>query len=97
MAIKIAQSESWDQIFFDAKTFRQMPFQALIIGVLDDQNHPYILVVYSCILLTYETTENMIDSLSEKVLFSLLSCMRMLHILSISLTYHTLFLCNIYR
>ena len=48
-AIKLAQSKSWDQIFFNAITRRKMPFQALIIGVLDGKKHLEKLVVSYCI------------------------------------------------
>ena len=94
LAIKLSQYKSWDQIFFNATTCHQMNFQALIIGVLDGKNHLDTLVVSSCIFLTDDTAETTIDSLFEHSLVSVLCCMCMLHILSISLTYHMLFLCK---
>ena len=67
-AIKLARSESWEQLFTDGTSRRQVSFQNMIIGLLSNQNdtlHP--LYVSSCIFNEDETSEKQVEGMIEKV------------------------------
>ena len=67
-AIKLARSESWEQLFTDGTSRRQVSFQNMIIGLLSNQNdtlHP--LHVSSCIFNEDETSEKQVEGMIEKV------------------------------
>ena len=65
--IKLASQESWKQIFFDATTCCQVPFQAVIIGLMTNENKLDPVVVSSCILMKDELAEKTVDSIVNKV------------------------------
>ena len=66
-AIKLASAEKWDQLWTDATTWCQCPFQALIIGLMDTEKwlDPY--TVSSCIFLEDESSETTVESILAKV------------------------------
>jgi len=65
-AYKLAKDDNWKQIFFDATTRRQVPFQAVIIGLMSsDKLDPVI--VSSCIFMEDETSEKQVEGILEKV------------------------------
>jgi hypothetical protein len=66
-AIKLASAEKWDQLWTDATTRRQCPFQALIIGLMDSENKLDPVIVSSCIFLEDETAETTVESILAKV------------------------------
>jgi hypothetical protein len=66
-AIKLASAEKWDQLWTDATTRRQCPFQALIIGLMDSEKKLDPVTVSSCIFLEDETTETTVESILAKV------------------------------
>ena len=65
-ALKLASENTWKQIFFDATTRRQVPFQALIIALMSDGKLDPI-VVSSCIFMEDETAEKEVESIVNKV------------------------------
>ena len=66
-AIKLASAENWDQLWTDATTQRQCPFQALIIGLMDSEKKLDPVTVSSCIFLEDESTETTVESILAKV------------------------------
>jgi len=65
-ALKLASTDTWKQIFFDATTRRQVPFQALIIALMSNGKLDPI-VVSSCIFMEDETAEKEVESIVNKV------------------------------
>ncbi len=66
-AIKLASADKWDQLWTDATTWRQCPFQALIIGLMDSEKKLDPATVSSCIFLEDDTAETTIESILAKV------------------------------
>ena len=66
-AIKLASVEKWDQLWTDATTQRQCPFQALIIGLMDTEKNLDPVIISSCIFLEEESVETTIKSILAKV------------------------------
>ena len=66
-AIKLASAEKWDQLWTDATTRRQCPFQALIIGLMDSEKKLDPVTVSSCIFLEDESAETTVESILAKV------------------------------
>ena len=66
-AIKLASAEKWDQLWTDATTRRQCPFQALIIGLMDTEKNLDPVIVSSCIFLEDESAETTVESILAKV------------------------------
>jgi hypothetical protein len=66
-AIKLASAEKWDQLWTDATTRRQCPFQALIIGLMDTEKNLDPVIVSSCIFLEDESAETTVESILTKV------------------------------
>ena len=66
-AIKLASAEKWNQLWTDATTRRQCPFQALIIGLMDSEKKLDPVTVSSCIFLEDESAETTIESILAKV------------------------------
>jgi hypothetical protein len=66
-AIKLASAKKWDQLWTDATTRRQCPFQALIIGLMDSEKKLDPVTVSSCIFLEDESAETTIESILAKV------------------------------
>ena len=70
-AMKLAKAKAWGQVWTDATTRRQIPFTALIIGLLGEDGGDVIdpVVVSSCIFMEDETAEmqsaGIIDKVSE--------------------------------
>ena len=68
-AIKLAREDSWVQLWTDATTRRQIPFTALVIGLMgdgpDDKIDP--IVVSSCIFMDDETSETCANGIIKKV------------------------------
>ena len=68
-AIKLAQAPTWEQLWTDATTRRQIPFTALIIGLMgagpDDKLDP--IVVSSCIFMDDECSETCAAGIIAKV------------------------------
>jgi hypothetical protein len=65
-AMKLAIAESWDQLCTDATTRRQIPFTALIIGLLGDDSIEQV-IVSSCILTDDETADAQAEGIIKKV------------------------------
>jgi len=67
VAIKLANSDTWDQIFSDATSRRQKTFQALSIGLLDMNREMEIVNVSSCIFLDDEKSETVAEAIINKI------------------------------
>ena len=68
VAIKLARAPKWDQLWYDGTTRRQIPFRALIIGMLaGDNNMIDPVVVSSCIFMENETSETQAEGIVDKV------------------------------
>ena len=65
-AMKLAMAESWDQLCTDATTRRQIPFTALIIGLLGDDSLDQV-IVSSCSLTDDETADAQAEGIIKKV------------------------------
>ena len=73
-AIKLAQAPTWMQLFTDATTCRKIPFTALIIGILGDNDKIDPVVVSSCIFMEDERSETAAHGIVSKV--SLVDCFK---------------------
>ena len=64
--MKLGRAEFWDQLWTDSTTRRQIPFTALIIGILADSGNidP---VVSSCTFMEDEKSEMQVDGIVNKV------------------------------
>ncbi len=67
VAIKLGHAEIWDQLWTDSTTRRQIPFTALIIGILADSGNIDPIVVSSCIFMEDEISETQVDGIVNKV------------------------------
>ena len=70
-ALKLASADSWKQLWTDATTCRQIPFTALIIGLLGDEEDIDPVIVSSCIFMDDERSETQADGIVDKVSFVL--------------------------
>ena len=72
-AIKLANApaEIWRQLFVDATTRGQTPFQTVIIGLMDNGVLDPV-VVSSCIFLEDESAETSVENMIAKVYFILI-------------------------
>lgn len=72
-AIKLGAAKDWGQLWTDATTRRQVPFTALIIGLLGDGIDDAIdpVVVSSCIFMEDESAETQADGILDKVRYCL--------------------------
>ena len=67
VAMKLANASRWDQLWTDATTCLQVPFTALIIGMLDEDGKIDPVVVSSCIFMDDETAETQSAGIVNKV------------------------------
>ena len=65
-SIKLAPAPTWDQLWTDATTRRQIPFTALIIGMLGDDAKIYPVVVSSCIFTEDERSETQAEGVISR-------------------------------
>ena len=66
-AIKLANADSWKQLWTDATTRRQIPFTALIKCILGEEDKLDPVVVSSCIFMEDERSETQADGICEKI------------------------------
>ena len=66
-AMKLGWVDSWKQLWTHATTQRHIPFTALIIGLLGDEENTKPVVVSSCILMDDERSETQADGLVNKM------------------------------
>lgn len=66
-AIKLANAPIWDELHTDSTSRRQIPFTALIIGLLGDNNVMESVVISACIFMEDETSETHAEGLVKKV------------------------------
>mmetsp|Transcript_10920 Transcript_10920/g.19096 ORF Transcript_10920/g.19096 Transcript_10920/m.19096 type:complete len:299 (+) Transcript_10920:1323-2219(+) len=66
-AIRLGDAEKWDQLWTDATTRRQIPFTALIIGMISDDGKIDPVVVSSCIFMDEEQSETQAAGIVEKI------------------------------
>ena len=68
-SMKLGSADSWKQMWTDATTRRQIPFTALIIGLLGDEEDIDPVVVFSCKLMDDERSETQADGIVNNVSF----------------------------
>ena len=66
-ALKLARSESWNQVWFDGTTCRQIPFAALIVGMLGNEDTINLVIASSCLFMDDEKSETQADGIVYKV------------------------------
>ena len=66
-AWKLEDSDSWRQIFTDATSRHQCAFQALFVGLMDEDEFLDPVIVSSCIFLENETSQTTFDTIVDKV------------------------------
>jgi hypothetical protein len=66
MAIKLANTPQWSQLWTNATTRRQIPFTALIIGILAESGDIDPCVVLSCIFVEDETSKTQVDGIVKR-------------------------------
>ena len=59
--------DSWRPIFTDTTYTRQCKFQALVVGLMDEDGLLYPVIVCSCILLENETPQTTFYTIVDKV------------------------------
>ena len=64
---KLVDADSWRQIFTDATSCCQCAFQALVVGLMDEDGLLYPVIVSSCIFLENETSLTKFDTIVDKV------------------------------
>ena len=64
---KMADADSWRQIFTDATSRHQCVFQALVVGLMDEDGLLDPVIVSSCIFLENETSQTRFDTIVDKV------------------------------
>ena len=57
VALKLDKAVKWNQLFTDTTSHRQISFQALLVGIMDDDGMIDLVVVSSCIFMEDETSE----------------------------------------
>jgi hypothetical protein len=67
-AIKLAEAPSWSQLWTDGTTRRQIPFTALVIGLMGNGEVIDPIVVPSCIFMEDERSETQADGIINKVI-----------------------------
>ena len=65
-ALKLAAAENWKQLWTDATTRRQIPFTALVIGLLGDEDNIDPVVISSCIFMDDEKAVTQGDGILSK-------------------------------
>ena len=66
-ALKLAKAVKWNQLFTDATSRRQVSFQALLVGIMDDDGTIDPVVVSSCIFMEDEKSETEAQCVIDKV------------------------------
>ena len=66
-ACKLDNAESWGQIFTDTTSIRQCAFQALVVGLMDEDGLLYPVIVSSCIFLENKNSQTTFDTIVDKV------------------------------
>ena len=66
-AWKLAHADSWRQIFTDATSLWQCAFQALVVGLIDEDRFLDPVIVSSCIFLENETSQTTFETIVDKV------------------------------
>ena len=66
-AWKLADAESWRHIFTDVTSRRQCEFQALIVGLMDEDGFLDLVIVSYCIVLENKTSLTTFDTIVDKM------------------------------
>ena len=67
VAWKLVDADSWRQILTDTNSRRQCAFQALVVGLMDEDGFLDSVIVSSCIFLENETSQTTFDTIVDKV------------------------------
>jgi hypothetical protein len=66
-AMKLADAPSWNQLWTDGTTRRQIPFTALVIGLMGEDDDIDPVVVSSCIFMEDERSDTQADGIINRV------------------------------
>jgi hypothetical protein len=66
-AIKLADAPTWNQLWTDGTMRRQIPFTALVIGLMGEDEDIDPIVVSSCIVMEDEHSEMQADGILNRV------------------------------
>ena len=66
-AMKLADAPTWNQLWTDGTTRRQIPFTALVIGLMGEDEDIDPIVVSSCIFMEDECSETQADGIINRV------------------------------
>ena len=69
VAMRLEEATLWKEIFFDAITRRQTPFQAMLISIIRGEDGKTIepIVLSSCIFMEDKTAEKQVEGMNAKV------------------------------
>jgi hypothetical protein len=65
--IKVTSSSEWGQLWTDATTRRQIPFTALIVGLIGNDGNLDPVVISSCKFMEDERSQSQVDGIVKKV------------------------------
>ncbi len=66
-AMKLADAPTWNQLWTDGTTRRRIPFTALVIGLMGEDEDINPVVVSSCIFMEDERSETQADGIINRV------------------------------
>ena len=66
-AIKLSKATSWEQLFTDGTSRRQLSMQNAIVSIINEHKETDPIIVSSCIFLENETSEKQEEGLLEKI------------------------------
>ena len=66
-AMKLADAPTWSQLWTDGTTRRQIPFTALVVDLMGDDEDIDPVVVLSCIFMEDERSETQADGILNRV------------------------------
>ena len=68
---RLGDALSWHQLFTDGTIRRQIAFQNLVIGIMDEDGKFDSVIASSCIFLKNETSEKQVEGIKQKVCIKL--------------------------
>ena len=66
-ALKLASANDWKALWTDATTRRQIPFTALVIGLLSNEEAIDPIIISSCIFMENECSDSQAEGIVTKV------------------------------
>ena len=69
---KLADADSWRDIFTEARSCQMCEFKALVVGLMDEDWLMELVIVSFCIFLKNETSQTTFDTMLDKVIIFLM-------------------------